>query len=160
MAKIDKLTSQVQGHLEEGESVLHSVLGAYETKIMGRSSVRNGAFFATNKKLIFFAKKLTGHDLEIFPYSSISSLEASKGLMGYKISFFASGNKVVMKWITVGGVDEFISYMKQIIGRSNHDKSAESSSSNIDQIERLALLKERGLLSEEEFVTEKKKLLA
>ena len=52
-----------------------AVLGAYETKIMGRDSVRNGIFVATNKRLVFFAKKLTGFDLEIFPYKNISSIE-------------------------------------------------------------------------------------
>ena len=48
---------------------------------------------ATNKRLIFFAKKLTGFDLEVFPYKNISSFEMGKNLMGHHVSFFASGNK-------------------------------------------------------------------
>jgi len=92
-------------HLDADEEILASVMGAYETEIMGNDSVRNGVFLATNRRLVFFAKKLTGFDFESFPYDKISSLEAGKNLMGKKVTFFASGNKAAMKWINDGDVD-------------------------------------------------------
>lgn len=86
--KLKKLIEQSKEHLDQDEEILHSVLGVYETKILGSESVRNGTFLATNKRLVFFEKKLGGFDLESFPYENISSFEASKGLMGHSISFF------------------------------------------------------------------------
>ncbi len=162
MSKLEKLTLQVQEHLDLSETILHSVQGAYETKIMGSESLRQGAFFATNQKLVFYAKKLMGYDIEVFPYKSISSLEISKGIMGHKISFFSSGNKVVMKWINDGDVSGFVSFVKEIInGKQETEKIPEApkKESSLDVLERLASLKEKGLLTSEEFDREKRKIL-
>jgi hypothetical protein len=99
MAKLDKLLEQAREHLDAGEDVVSAVQGTYETKIAGSDSVRKGAFIATDRRLVFYAKKLTGYDLESYPYDHVSSIEMSKGMMGHEITFFASGNKMHMKWI-------------------------------------------------------------
>lgn len=159
MNKIGKLIRLVQEHLDPEENIITSVLGAYETKIMGKDTVRNGIFLATDKRLVFYSKRLTGFDLEIFPYENISSIEMGKGLMGHHISFFASGNKVRMKWINHGNIELFVSEVKARIGKK-------SESNNIpapdvaDQIKKLAELKESGILTEEEFNLKKQDLLA
>ncbi len=161
MSKLEKLTEMVKSHLDGDENILHSVQGAYETKIMGSESVRQGAFFATNKRLVFYAKKMIGYDMEVFPYKSISSIEVSKGMLGHKISFFSSGNKAVMKWISDGNVVEFVSFVKETItgAQSKLDNSTSAKSSDsLDALERLAALKEKGVLTEEEFNLEKKKI--
>ena len=89
------------------------MLGAYETKILGQDSARNGILMATDERLVFYAKKLGGYDLEMFPYANISSIEMSKGMvMGHKISFFASGNKVSMKWIHEGDIKGLVATVK------------------------------------------------
>lgn len=113
MGKIDKLIKHAQPHLEEGENILASIMGVYETRIMKNDTVRNGIFLATNKRLIFYAKKLTGYDLEVFPYRNISSIEMGKDYMGERISFFTSGNRVCMKWINTGDVAKFIQVINQ-----------------------------------------------
>jgi hypothetical protein len=155
MAKLDKLNKQVQEHLEPGEEILYSVQGQYETKRFGQDSLRSGAFFATNKRLVFFAKKLTGFDIEVFPYSSISSIEMSKGLMGHKMSFFASGNKVSMKWIQKGDIKELVSFIREKLGHKEQVHVDDS----VSKLERLASMKEKGLITDEEFQSEKKKIL-
>lgn len=105
-----------------------------------------------------------GYDLESFPYSNISSIEMSKELMGHVISFFSSNNKVSMKWINdqnarqkdIAGFVEFV--------RTNIGKSTNHTSQNIesipDQILKLSDLKDKGVLTEEEFSDKKKELLA
>lgn len=85
--------------MEPGEQILASVLGTYETKIMGSDSVRNGVLIATDRRVVFYAKKMTGYDLEGYPYASISSIDEGKNMMGHKVTFYASGNKVEVKWI-------------------------------------------------------------
>lgn len=156
MAKHDKFLDKLQEHLDEGETVQHSVFGAYETKIMGNDSVRNGIFAATNKRLVFYSKKLTGYDLEVFPYSNISSIEMGKNMMGHHISFFSSGNKAHMKWIKNNGVAEFVSYVKAQMGKKDAGGGA---SDPMDQLKKLAELKQQGILTEEEFAAKKKQLL-
>jgi len=99
MASIESLTQAAKEHLENGEEILAVVLGAYETEILGQDSVRNGVLIATNKRVVFYGKKMFGYETEVFPYSNISSIEAGKGMLGYSINLFASGNKVKMKWI-------------------------------------------------------------
>lgn len=161
-------------HLEPGEKIITGVKGAYETKRFGQDSVRNGVFLATDKRIIFFAKKLTGYDMEVFPYSTISSIEMGKGIMGHKITFFASGNKAAMKWIKEGNIQEFINEVKGRIGVKEDGGGAPiptvveggggapipTSEDGIPtQIKKLAELKDQGILSEEEFEAKKKELL-
>lgn len=163
MANYKKSLSLVQEHLDEGESVHASVFGAYETKLMGNDTVRNGIFVATEKRLIFFAKKLFGYDLETFPYKSLSSIEQSKGMMGHTITVFASGNKAKMKWINKGDVAQFTQFVNSKLGHQGQENSQASSSNGDDipsQIQKLSELKDKGILTEEEFLNKKNELLA
>lgn len=157
MAKIDKLLKDVQTHLEPGEKIIASVLGAYESKIMGKDTVRNGVFVATDNRIVFYGKKMMGYDLEVFPYSNISSIEMSKGMMGHTISFFASGNKVKMKWINIGNITGFVNHVKQHIGKKS--ESAATSLSGADELKKFAELRDAGVISAEEFDAKKKQIL-
>jgi hypothetical protein len=121
MAGFESNIKAVQEHLNPNEIIVAAVFGAYETKIMGQDSIRNGVFVATNQRLIFFAKKMSGYDMEIFPFQNISSLEQGKGAMGYKIAFFTSGNKVTMKWITKGDFAQFFNYMHHVVSNKTGD---------------------------------------
>jgi len=58
MPSIKKLTHLVREHLENDEEIQHTISGQYETKILGQDSLRKGILLATNKRLVFFAKKL------------------------------------------------------------------------------------------------------
>lgn len=162
MAKIDKLLSAAKEHLEPTEQVLAVILGAYETKMMKSETVRNGIFIATEKRVVFYAKKMFGYDMEVFPYTNISSIEVSKGFMGHSINFFASGNKVKMKWINHGDIAKFIEIVKESIQKKDTGSQVAVSTDNhdvADQIAKLASLKDQGILTEEEFSTKKKQLL-
>jgi hypothetical protein len=88
---------QAQTHLAEGESVLGLLHGTCD---MGRDSVRKGLFIATETRLVFYGSKPGGFELESFPYEEISSVEQSKSTMGHSFSFFTSGHKVYLKWVS------------------------------------------------------------
>lgn len=162
MAKIDKLLKRAEEHFDDGEHALQTVLGAYETKIMGRDSVRNGIFIATNQRLLFYAKKLTGYDFEAFPYTNISSMEMGKSLMGHYINFFASGNSAKMKWISAGDVRAFVDTVKAQMASMNSSKesSPEQPTDPIEQLERLGKLHAAGVLTDDEFASKKAVILA
>lgn len=159
MAKIDRLTEKVKEYLNPNEEVVAIVMGAYETEILGSDSVRNGILIATNKRLVFYAKKLMGYELEDFPLSNISSIESGKNMMGHNISFFASGNKVKMKWINDGKIKKFVEYVRSEIGKDSSSNNSKEESIP-DQIEKLSKLKDQGILTDDEFQTKKEDLLS
>jgi hypothetical protein len=111
MAKKDKLTKLAQEHLD-GETAQHVIMGAYETEMLGQDTARNGIFIATDTRIVFYGKRTLGYDLEVYPFSNISSIESGKKALGRYINFFASGNKVKMKWINDPEVDTFLTYVK------------------------------------------------
>ncbi|MDE2752652.1 MAG: hypothetical protein F4151_11385 [Gammaproteobacteria bacterium] len=162
MAKLDKQLERAREHFDEGEKPLQTVLGAYETSIMGQDTVRNGIFIATDRRLLFYAKKLTGYDFEALPYSNISSMEMGKNLMGHYISFFASGNSCKMKWIKAGDVRAFVDTVnaQMAAAKSNAEPASEQPADPVDQLERLGKLHAAGVLTEAEFSAKKAEILA
>ena len=129
---------------------------------MGRDSVRNGIFIATDQRLLFYAKKLTGYDFESFPYANISSMEMGKNLMGHYISFFSSGNSCKMKWISAGDVRAFVDTVKTQTAavKSSAAPASEQPPDPVDQLERLGKLHAAGVLTDEEFSAKKAEILA
>jgi hypothetical protein len=165
VSKLDKLLGKAQEHLDEGEEVLKAIVGTYETKRMGQDSVRKGLLAATNRRLVFYAKKLGGYDLESFPYENLSSIEMGKQMvMGHHVKFFASGNEVRMKWIDdKEGVAEFVTEVKRRMKGGSPVApltTPQQQPDLADQLRRLAELRTEGLLTDEEFEAEKQKLLA
>jgi hypothetical protein len=182
MAKLEKLLEQAKAHLDPGEQVLAAIQGSYETKLMGSDTVRSGILVATQSRLVFYAKKMGGYDLESFDYGKISSFEQSKSMMGHSVSFFASGNKVHMKWISdQAAMQVFVNTVKsnlhggpqatipgtnvaqQGVAAQPAPPLAPSASPDEDimgKIRQLGELHEAGILSAEEFSTKKAELLA
>lgn len=81
MGKLEKLLAKAQSHLDHDEEICTSVLGAYETKMSGHDTVRKGSLIAADHRVVFYAKKLGGYELESFPYDNISSIEMGKQLI-------------------------------------------------------------------------------
>ena len=160
MGKYEKHLGLIKPHLKDGENIKFSVFRAYETKVMGNDSVRNGVFVATESRIVFFAKKLMGYDLEGFPFENISSIEQKKGLMGHTMTFYASGNKASMKWINKGDVPNFLNYVQSSIGKPKVENNNTGNSDIPSQIQKLSELKNQGILTEEEFNTKKTELLS
>lgn len=167
MAKEEKLVELAKAHLDHDEEVRASALGAYETKVMGNDTVRQGVLIATQSRVVFYAKRLGGFDLESFPYKNISSFEAGKNLMGGTVSFFASSNKVTVKWIApAASADVLVRVVRKIMEDSPDAQPAPEAvavaapDTAIEKIQKLAGLRDAGILTEEEFTTKKAQLLA
>ena len=94
-----KLLALARLHLDDDETDLRSVRGTYETKRLGSDSVRNGILIATNKRVVFYAKKAVGHDIKHIRYKAISSIDTGKNMMGAYITLVVSGNEAHLKWI-------------------------------------------------------------
>ncbi|OUM84664.1 MAG: hypothetical protein BAA01_05870 [Bacillus thermozeamaize] len=165
MAKLPKILEEAKKHLEPGEQVLEAVLGAYETKLMGKDTVMNGVLIATDRRLVFYGKKLMGYNLEVFPYENISSFEMGKGILGYSLNFYASNNKVSVKWINQGDVKKLTEIVKEKIRKKKYEQGQGKVQANtstddvVEQLKKLSELKDPGIITEEEFTAKKKQLL-
>ena len=104
-----------------------------------------------------------------FPYDKISSIQYSTGIMLGKLTIFASGNKAIIDNVDKKRVRVFGDYLRNKITSNNSDSSLNTSpTSNSDnenqddilsKLERIAKLREQGILTEEEFIQQKQKIL-
>ena len=101
-SKAGKLLAKARPHLDSDETPLCSVLCTYETRRMKTKTVRNGILIATDKRVVFYAKRVTGHEIKHFRYKAISSIDTGKNMMGHYISLIVSGNEINVKWIKEG----------------------------------------------------------
>lgn len=163
MASQRKLLKLVQQYLDPDEEILAHVYGAYETQVLGSKTVRNGLFAATDRRVVFYAKRMAGYDFESFPYENISSFEQGKGMMGHRVKFFASGNEAAVKWINKGDVDALVREVRSRMKGGTPTAVSTLSPSQPDAVEELrryAALRDEGIISEEEFQAKKSQLLS
>lgn len=141
-----------------------------ENLIQGTYNNGNGILVATDIRLIFIDKGLVfGLKVEDFPYDKISSIQYSTGVLLGKLTIFASGNKAIIDNVDKKRVRAFGDYLRNKITPNDSDSSIKTSpTSNSDnenqddilsKLERIAKLKEQGILTEEEFVQQKQKIL-
>lgn len=162
MAKKEKLLKLAQSHLDAGEEIAYSIMGVYEAEFLNSDVAHNGVFIATNHRLVFYGKRLTGYDLEFYPYNTISSIETGKKMLGHYLTFFASGNKVHMKWIQDSDFTNFVTFVRGKIGKKENATAAAQIQQPVDTAEELRKFKsllDEGIITEEEFNAKKKQLL-
>ena len=166
MAKLDKLVELAKEHLEPDELIRGAIQGTYETKILGTETVRGGILIGTDRRVVFYAKKLTGYDLESFPYGNISSFEQGKNMMGHNITFFASGNRVHVKWITANkDLEEFTVAVKAAMNAKHVQappaaQAVPAPADVMTQLKQLGELRDAGVVTPQEFESKKAQLLA
>ena len=158
----------LKSHLDQGEEVLVSCYGAYDTKSLGSKTVKNGVLVATAGRVIQFGKRLSGFNLETFPLERVTAIEVSKGLMGKRIIIKMSGNESEMKWISQGDPDGLVALVREKMSSRSAPSQLDAplppparvESDIPDQIKRLAELRDSGILSEAEFTAKKQELLS
>jgi len=112
---------------------------------------------------VFYAKKFGGHELESFSYKNVSSFESGKSVMGGTITFFASNNKVHLKWINPPDqASVFVMVVRKRLDSVSIAPPQEVAPKEdlIAKIQQLAGLRDSGILTEEEFTAKKAELLA
>lgn len=141
---------------------------ALEKIVQGFYSKGVGILVATNKRLIFVDKGLLwGLKVEDFPYDKISSIQYDTGILSGEIIIFTSGNKAKIEQIEKKQCRDFCDYVRARISSIKEHASLPkeqiaatvSSDDFISKLERLAKLKEQGILTDEEFLTQKNKIL-
>ncbi len=140
--------------LWENEVVENIIVGRYYSSI--------GLLTATNKRLIFLDKGLFKLKVEDFDYSKISSILYSTGIFTGKMIIFSSGNKSIIHDVRNAKLRVFGDWVRAKISQASNNIITSSQGnpiSKIEQLERLAKLKDQGILNEIEFNIEKVKIL-
>ena len=167
MAGFQANLDALKAHLDEGEAILFSCYGAYDTKSLGSKTVKNGILVATAKRVIQFGKRLSGYNLETFPLEKITAIETSKGFMGKRIVIKMSGNESEMKWIRHGDPDSLVDLVRERMSYTSAAHQIAATQGNVqvnsdipDQIRKLSDLRDSGILSDGEFASKKQELLS
>lgn len=144
--------------LWEDEQIEQIIQGVYNNSM--------GILVATNKRLVFVDKGIIfGLKVEDFPYDKITSIQYQTGIIFGEITIFASGNRAEIKNMEKGRTRTFAEFVRARITQPSSNASIKDNNSNssneetIKQLERLATLKEKGILTEDEFNEQKKKIL-
>jgi hypothetical protein len=111
---------------------------------------------------------LTGgaEDVEVIPTKSVSSVQVRRGAWYHDVTVYASGNTIVMSMDATDAEKLRGLVMEQVLRGSSASSSASSAppppagDAIIDQIKKLAELRDAGIISGEEFEAKKADLLS
>jgi len=145
--------------LWKDEKIEKIVQGVYEKNL--------GILVASDKRIIFIDKGLLyGLRVEDFPYNKVTSIQYKTGLLLGEITIFASGNKAVIGNVNKKLARIFSDHVRIKMSEKDQKPTEDSSSKNgrdgdiVTELEKLANLKEKNILTEEEFLDQKKKILS
>lgn len=150
-------------HLDGSESIIASAEG-YIGEMMGKgdNAQHNGALIVTSSRLAFYRKGFLGEVLETMELNKITSIERKSTLGHRVVRLHTSHDQLEFKTFDKEAETEIVNAIEK--GRSAKG-DLPSASAGADQsdpfqaIERLAELKEKGILSDEEFQEKKASLL-
>lgn len=137
-----------------------------EKLIQGFYGGGTGILVATNKRLVFVDKGLLyGLKVEDFPNDKISSIQYETGMLLGKVTIFTSGNRAVIEQVDKKQARDFAEYVRARISKPTEPTNVAVAAAPpaaedfISQLERLGKLREQGVLSDEEFATQKQRIL-
>lgn len=119
-----------------------------------------GILVSTNRRLIFIDKGLLyGLKVEDFPLDKITTIQYETGLLLGEIKIHTSGNIAKIDNIEKATARNFSEFVRNKLSEPKETISQNTQPNVLDQLEKLAKLKDNGILSDEEFNEQKKKLL-
>lgn len=126
----------------------------------GKGTTGNGLIIATNLRVIFIDKPLVGFGIKMedFPYDKITSVSVETGFLKGILKIICSGNTAKINLIT--GAKDFSEFVRQKTLAKPMVQVINAQPNILEQIEKLAELKEKGILSQEEFDAKKVELLS
>lgn len=130
--------------------------------VEGRNKLNNHHIIlvATDRRLIFVDKEfMYGLKVEDFSYSKISSIQYETEFLLASIDIQVTDDVVEIDGVGKYHAKLFCEKVRDFMSRPEQHFQSKSEPSILDQLEQLGRLKESGVLSEEEFLDQKKKLM-
>ena len=120
-----------------------------------------GILVSTNRRLVFIDKGLLyGLKVEDFPLDKITSIQYETGILMGKIKIHTSGNIAEIDNIEKASTRNFSEFVRNKLSQPTKTTDTNNSQPDIlTQIEKLGKLKDSGIITEDEFAEQKKKLL-
>lgn len=149
--------------LRSGETIRGWGSG-YIGKMMGQGSdtQSNGVLVVTDLRSVFYSKSWLSERVETIMHDKVSSVERSSMLGHHTLTVHTFGNSLEFKCMDGGQADTLYALIDELKGGAQPAAAAapQPAASVGDQLEKLVNLRERGVLSDEEFAAQKAKLLA
>ena len=115
---------------------------------------------ATNERVISYIPSLGGYDLEEISYSKISAIDMKIGAFADEVELSTSGETIRIKKIIKGNTLEFIQYVRRHMSQLSEKVSREDvGGDTMKQIMQLAEMRDKGIVTDDEFQSKKKQLL-
>ena len=140
--------------LAESETIDNIAQGTYNNG--------QGILVSTNRRLVFVDKGLLyGLKVEDFPLDKITTIQYETGLLLGEIKIHTSGNIAKIDNVEKATARAFAEFIRNKLSQPKETTAPiiNNQPDVYDQLEKLAKLKEQGILTQEEFDTQKKKLL-
>ena len=140
--------------LAESETIDNIAQGTYNNG--------QGILVSTNRRLVFVDKGLLyGLKVEDFPLDKITTIQYETGLLLGEIKIHTSGNIAKIDNVEKATARAFAEFIRNKLSQPKETTAPiiKNQPDVYDQLEKLAKLKEQGILTQEEFDTQKKKLL-
>lgn len=130
--------------------------------VEGRNKINNHHIIlvATDRRLIFVDKEfMYGLKVEDFSYSKISSIQYETAVLLASIDIQVTDDIVEIDGVGKYHAELFCEKVRDFMSRPEVSTQNKPEPSILDQLEQLGRLKESGVVSEEEFLDQKKKLM-
>lgn len=148
--------------LNEKEELFGIIEGNLKS-IAGRKQAGLGICVITSKRIIFFRKSIIGTTtFEEIPLHKISSASFRSGLVFGSVSITSNSNEALIENCDKNNGASFAKVITNLINEENNKPQVSAQISqpdNYDKLEKLFSLKEKGIITEEEFNTQKSVLL-
>ena len=124
--------------------------------IQGHYNDRAGLLVATQRRLIFIDKGWASLRVEDFPYDQITSIQYATGMVFGEIIIFAAGNNAKISQLAKAETLAFADIARNHVNKLSAltpqpgSPAAAPAEQRLAMLERLALLKQQGILSDEE----------
>lgn len=129
--------------------------------IQGNYNEGEGILVSTDKRLIFIDKGiLYGLKVEDFPLDKITSITYETKLLFGRVEIYTSNNVASIVNVEKNSARSFAEFVSNKLTDVKPEINLEKTNNDIfEQIERLAILRDKGILDEKEFEDQKLKLL-
>ena len=149
---------------------LISVVEGFLKKIHNREVGGWGLVILTDKRVLFYRKSFIGTvTSEEIPISRVSSVSFRKGMLSASLAVITSGNEALVEQCNKDEAKRFCDKIQRMIsdpGAAPTVTTAAASAApaaaptQMEQLEKLFDMKQKGILTEDEFSVQKAKLLA
>lgn len=165
-SRTDTILRSLRRALDDGEEVLHAVMGylAEDSMLLAVSKSSHKVWLAalTSSRVVLVNQHITGTDCVSFPLETINSVSCGSGIADSVITISQGMSCVVLKNINNKYAKAFVAKANEAIRNIRSKQAQEPKSSPVSAADELAkwhdLLKQ-GIITQEEFDEQKKKLL-